>query len=183
MKPSASPTRLRLVDYLLLVLEAHAQTLKRLAAFFGEEELLQLLESAGEREEASAELDLEPGLLACWAPPAAPGSASSAYQEIEGAVHELGLPAVLEFHLWAYPLYRAFIESSVDLGATLSGTGDEAGQRLVDLAVKCSESWVKGLVVHPQLFPRVERIAQIPWLRFRSEALRKLGHRPLGPAV
>jgi hypothetical protein len=159
---------MRLVDFLVLLLEAQARTLQRLAALLGEAELLELLESAGERE---ADV-VEPTLA--WFGENLGGD----YRELEGAVRELGLASMFEFHLWAYPLYRSLIESSLELGARIR---PECAESLAESAFSASRAWVKGLYVPAQLCLQAESAAQVPWLRFRAEFMKRVGNRPLQP--
>ncbi len=168
----------RLVDFLVFMLEAHAQTLQRLAALFGEERLLEILENAGEHPDAMA---TPPNVKAIWFEAPAPNSPSTAYAVLEGAVSEMRLPEFLEFHLWAYPHYRAFIESPLELGSKIQGPGGEAGVALVDEAVAQAQEWIRRLVIPPELGPQAERAAHVPWLRFRAEVLKRIGRRPMGP--
>ena len=178
---------MRLVDFLVLLLSAHAETLKRLAAFFGEEVLVAMLEDAGESFDDRRLAGLEPQKFATssvatvtWIDSPSPHSNANAYSELEGTVRELGLPEVLEFHLWAYPHYRAFIESSIDLNARLSPEDGRSGLSLVDEAVEASEAWVRALPIPPAVSAAAFKAAAQPWIRFRTEALRKMGRRPLG---
>ncbi len=170
---------MRLVEYLIFVLEAHAQTLQRLAAFFGEEAFLEILESADES--IPHRTTLQPPVKEAWNAPSPHEIASYAYGELEGAVLEFNLPAVLQFHLWAYPYYRKFIESDLDLNAKIQGTGSNVGLELVGEAVAEAEAWVRALPIPPAVGPQAERAAQVPWLRFRTNVLKRIGKRPLGP--
>ena len=166
---------LRLIEFLICLLEAHAQTLQRLAALFGEDVLFELLENAGDEMQQP---DLE--IHSKWLQ--APGSAATGnpYGELESAVQDTQLAKILEFHLWAYPLYRAFVESSLDFNSRLR---EGVGTAMVEDAVKYAESWVKNLNLPSDFSQRAQAAAQVPWLRFRAEMLRKIGQRPLGPAV
>ena len=170
---------MRLVDFLILMLEAQAETLKRLAAFFGEERFFEMLESAEEDEVVLPTLDrkLIPFELIGTRLPA---GARSPYVELEGTVREFHLPEVLEFHLWAYPHYRAFIESDYDLGSALSDGNQAAGVALVDEAIREAKSWVQKLHIPPAVSLQAEAAAAVPWIRFRTFALRKMGLRPMG---
>lgn len=187
---------MRLVEFIIALLEAHGETLKRLAALFGEENLLELLEMAGDisgdatgkekpqlpqiNPDALAELE---ELSAQYQSSAYAGG--NTYAEIEGSVRELGLPATLEFHLWTYPLYRAFIESSLDLNTKIPGPDGPrpglTGGILVDNAVAEAEAWVRALPMSDLVRDQASRAAQVPWLRFRTTALKRIGRRPLGP--
>lgn len=175
---------MRLIDFLIYLLQAHGQTLGRLAAFFGEERFVEMLEEAGEDMERSlppSKFAEASGAEVIWLDPSHPSSNANAYTELEGAVRDMNLPAMLEFHLWAYPHYRAFIESSLELNARIRGPGYESGAALVDEACMQAEAWMKRLHIPPSVAPQAERAAQIPWLRFRSEVLKRIGKRPLGP--
>jgi hypothetical protein len=105
---------------------------------------------------------------------------SSAYAELAAAVHDCQLPAPLEFHVWAYPHYRAFIESAIDLDSVVTAQG-EAGVALVDEAWARAREWVRGLPMQPDLGKRAEKVAEVPWLRFRTRVLERIGKRRLGP--
>ncbi len=167
---------MKLVDFLILLLETQAQTLQRLAAFFGEEELLHMLESAGEKEEkGESSISIEMS----WIEPSRATESSSAYTQLESSVRDINLPAVLEFHLWAYPFYRSIIESSLDLRSTLRRSEDHAVERLLNECILQAKLWIKNLPIHPDQSAQAERIAMIPWLRFRTEVLKKIGKRPI----
>jgi hypothetical protein len=170
---------MRLVEFLILILEAHGQTLTRLAAILGEDVLLEMLESAGEGDEATGKIPSTELELPELDPPQ--GGSGVPYAELEGSVREMKLPAVLEFHLWAYPHYRAFIESSLNLNARIRGSGSDQGIQLVDAAIAEAREWVRKLPLPPQISQQAERAAEIPWLRFRTLALKRIGKRPLGP--
>lgn len=168
---------MRVVDFLIAVLEAQAQTLQRLAAFFGEELLLEILERAGDQAPAEPPFEFESE----WLERPFGEVPGSAYGELEGAVREMQLSAVLQFHLWAYPPYRTFIEGPAELEWKIKSNGTEGGVKLVNHVVSRAEAWTKRLPLPPHLAAQVERAAEIPWLRFRSEVLRKIGKRPMGP--
>jgi hypothetical protein len=172
---------MRLVDFLILVLEAHGRTLQRLAALFGEEPLLELLELAGEN---TSEDEACPALGARWfTAPSTGGSPGAAYAELESSVHDLSLAAQLEFHVWAYPHYRAFIESPLELGARLASGGqasEDPATAVIDEAVARARDWLKKLPIPPELWNQAESAASVSWVRFRTEALKKAGRRPLG---
>jgi hypothetical protein len=164
----------KLIDFLISLLQTHAQTLKRLAALLGEEDFLDLLETAGENEPTS---EFQFHLNSNWFEAPTSKTHRQAYGELEGAVRDLNLPAVLEFHLWAYPFYRSFIESSINLRSRIK-TQDSAGETLVLTAVENARFWVRQLPIPPEFSRQVEQAALTPWVRFRSETLRKLGKRP-----
>lgn len=171
---------MRLVDFLILLLQAQAQTLQRLAALFGEENLVEILESAGDeppgREEGLAAGGFPELARMRWLDEPAPGSGAFPYAELEGTVHELGLSAVLEFHLWAYPSYRSFIESPLDLNSRVRA---DAASVLIQETLAQAQAWVKKLPVAPEAGLRAERAAKVAWLKFRAEVLKRVGRRPL----
>ena len=177
---------MRIADFLILILQSHAQTLQRLAALFGEDEFTEMLENAEEPSTPGFDPEeFSDGSLRLIRPQA--GDAGAAYQQLEGCVRELSLPEVLEFHLWAYPFYRAFIESSLDLNVRIPSAGvprelgGETGSALVMEAIRQHHEWLKRLAIPERVRARAQAAAETPWLRFRSEALKRLGHRPLGP--
>jgi hypothetical protein len=173
---------MRLVDFLVLLLETQAETLRRLAAFFGEEEFFEILEASGDEEEPTpSDRAGKPQILDLQLEKPLQGSSENVYQALEGAVQELNLPAILEFHLWAYPHYRAFIESPLDLNSRIPGPGGNTGTVLVEEAVEQAQAWIRKLHIPSHLGPQAERAAFVPWLRFRATALKRIGRRPLGP--
>lgn len=174
---------MRLVDFLVLLLQAHADTLRRLAAFFGEEEFIEMLEDSGETIESAlppTKYAGEAGASVIWIDSSSPHSNANAYAELEGTVQELGLPEPLAFHLWAYPHYRTFIQSSLDLNSRMAPGGGSAGAALIDEACQQAEAWAKALPITAAVQAAALKAAQLPWIRFRTEALKKMGRRPLG---
>jgi hypothetical protein len=170
---------MRLVEFLIHLLEAQAQTLHRLAALFGDEILLHMLEESGDRiQEETAPARFQ----ATWFEASKEQYGfSSPYAQLEGSVHDFKLPSPLEFHLWAYPHYRAFIESGIELDSRIPGPGGDAGMQLVDEAVAQAEEWVKKLPIAPEFRLQAQTAAHVPWLRFRTNVLKRIGKRPLGP--
>jgi hypothetical protein len=169
----------RLVEFLIQLLEAQAHTLHRLAALFSEEMLLHMLEESGDTmNDRIRPLSLKSGDLL---PPN--GGEFSAYAALEGAVHDFKLPAVLEFHLWAYPTYRRLIEGDFDLNARIPGPGGEVGTLLVEETVERAEEWVKGLPIASEFALQAQQAAHVPWLRFRTQVLKRIGKRPMGPVL
>lgn len=174
---------MRLVDFLILLLGAHSEALKRLAAFFGEERFIDMLEDSGDTIDKSLPIRKftdKAGAALIWIDMNSPRTNANAYVELEGAVRELSLPEVLEFHLWAYPHYRAFIESSVDLNARMAPGGGSSGAALIEEACIQAEAWAHALPIPPAVAGAAHKAALVPWLRFRAEALKKMGRRPLG---
>ena len=162
-----------LLDFLILILDAHAQSLKRLAALFGEALLIEILENSDETGNENSPLML---LDPTWFDEnAALGMAS--YAQLEGAVREFDIPETLEFYLWAYPMYRAFIESPLELGTRLS---NRTVLSLADRAVSEADLWMKNLRIAPEFRKQAESAAQVPWIRFRTDFLKRSGLRPIG---
>ena len=162
--------------FLSQILETHAITLQHLAAFFGEEALFELLEQSAEAHSEDPDLNPEFHLDLNWFYLPKP-SLSQGYAEIEGSVLELKLPEVLEFHLWAYPFYRKFVESSLNLKSNITRDSG-AIEALVEEAVYEAQVWIKRLPLPSQLSQHAQRIAHTPWIRFRSDILKKSGKRP-----
>lgn len=163
---------MRLVDFLSLVLKAHGQSLSQLAALFGEAPLLEMLEGAGE---SPADAGLE-GRIAALPFTGGGDPGGSPYAELEGAVQEIRLPAVLEFHLWAYPFYRAMIEGPHDLGSRISA---EYAEPLIDEALSGYKRWLKKLEITPQARMAAEKETQAAWVRFQADVRKLIGKRKL----
>ena len=180
---------MRLVEFLIYLLAAQGETLKRLAALLGEDVLVALLEELPEDPRAVAPLSRR--TQASFLLPMVPGKPKdpemdrtlvplvNPYQELEGAVREMRLPAVLEFYLWGFPLYRAYIESSMDLNSRLPSPANERAIDVVEEAVQEARNWQRRLPVPPQLGFRVDQATKTPWLKFRSDVLKHLGSRPM----
>jgi len=181
---------MRLAEFLSEILSAHGQVLLRLAALIGEDALLELLERAEELYPSGDE-DIESfEKWEAWLKERlvhSPGESSSqAMAEIQSAVTELHLPEVLEFYVWAYPTYRAYVETGLNLALRiprLSATGgpSESGAQLTEDALLRAQEWFKRLPLPSTHAAAAERAAEIPWLRFRAEVLKRVGIRPLGP--
>ncbi len=175
---------MRVVDFLSFILKSHGQTLQELAAFLQEDVLFEVLEQAGEldRPPSLAEVTQYLSLHTTLTPlREAHPSYESPYVLLENTVREIHLSPVLEFHLWAYPHYRAFVESSVDLSASV--VQDSKGPILVGEAVERAQEWVKTLPLPPESGKLAEAISRKIWLRFRTEALKKMGLRPISAAT
>ncbi len=174
---------MRLVDFLVHLLQTQADTLKRLAAFFGEEALLQMLETAGDIEHPPSSFQLHREWFEANPPnPVLVRSDSNAsHQKLEGSVTEFKLPAFLEFHLWAYPFYRHLIEGSIDLHAKFKHSSQDSIEALVEEALKESKKWIQNLPIPPSVSQAAERAAWIPWLKFRANVLTQVGKRPIAP--
>jgi len=174
---------LRLVDFVMALLEAHALTLLRLVVYFGEPKLIELLESVPDDDAASAgvgDFALLPGVDDALTPPPPMGpQLKHPFTEIEGHVGELGVSSLLEFYLWAYPGYRMWAESALDLGAQLVPSNPKLLEAMIDQAVRQNRTWLGRLPIPSDLFASVERSAQVPWVRFRTDILRRSGGRHL----
>ncbi len=163
----------------MLILETHAQSLQRLAALFGEEVLFELLEMQ-EDEPKRVTVHTE-----YFQAPVENFPKGQAYGELESMIRHLKLHPILEFHLWAYPHYRSYIESSLDLNSIIPSStlqsSDPIGARLVEEAISEAKKWIQNLPLPPAFAAQAERVAEIPWLKFRASVLKKIGKRPLGP--
>jgi hypothetical protein len=181
----------RWIDFLILILQTHAQSLARLAALFGEDSLTEFLESQEDpphpqnlsaldaAEERFRRFCERHGELADWTINSSP--VGNPYSELETCLQDLKLSPVLEFYVWAYPFYRTLVESPIELSARIQGQSNPAGAELVETALEEAKIWMRSLPVPPQLSLQAESAAQVPWLKFRSETLKKIGRRPLGP--
>ena len=166
---------MKLSEFLIHVLTAHSQTLIRLAALLGEDELLVVLELAGENENkpaSSAQIDPR------WFREIKIAGDTSGYMQLESAVRGLKLSSVLQFHLWAYPYYRVLIESSLTLNSEIQSFNDSE-EALVDQAMVEAKKWVRRLPLPSELSIQAEKISTVPWVRFRAEVLKGTGLRPL----
>lgn len=179
---------MRLVDFLILVLEAHAETLKRLSLIVGEDELIEAIEAHDSESIQKLRDPTELKALVSELTPDSPhrpgdfhGELGDPYRKLEGAVLDFELPPVLEFYLWAYAPYRVWIESGTDLGWKIPGPGGELGTRMVETLVTASERWIQTLPLPRELMFQAEHAARVPWLKFRTQALKQIGRRPLGP--
>jgi hypothetical protein len=151
----------------------------------GEAELLEVLESAGERcnldEDKSGNFRSPFKFQKEWLTPiAAERTTPPPYLELEGAVREMHLSAPLEFHLWAYDFYRIFIESSANLNDKIQEQqGSEVLELLVKEAIIQAQIWISHLPLAPELALQAKSVAQVPWIRFRTTVLNKIGRRPV----
>lgn len=167
---------MRLVEFLITLLEAQAQTLIRLAAIFGEDALIELMEHVGDQDDETPALDPMPKLR-----PSAKRTSgeAAAYAEIDDAISHCGLPPPLRFYLWAFPPYRMFIETPLDLDSQIPLDQDRTGERIVTQAVDAAHSWLARLPIPPTMKAQVDTAVAVPWVRFRSTVLARIGHRPL----
>ena len=163
---------MRLVDFVIMMLEAHAWTLQRLAGVLGEERLIELLEIAGD----------SPGVD--WRPPL-PSLVLSGFKpafehpsplaEIELAVSHMNLTPVIEFFLWSYPPYRTIIESPLELGAMIECKGFATATNEV---LASAQKWLELVGLPPDAAPEAQEQALTPWIRFRTSAYKKMKINP-----
>lgn len=173
---------MRLVDFLINLLNAHADTLKQLREILTEEGLIEILENAlvNTQEIENPSLEPKPTNLIWFTRPNSPSSfsPSTAYTELENAVRTLNLPPILEFYLWSYPHYRAFIESPLDLNSQIQGNDSHAAIALVNEAMDQAKSWIRKLHLHPEVSKSAEIASQAAWTRFRTRVMKRVGLRP-----
>ena len=169
-----------LAEFLIAVLEAQGRALQQLSENFGEEVLVEILERAGERD---PEIDSVPLTLpnAKWLAQSAsggdPDTIAEIYRDLQMAVHKLKIHTRLEFHLWALPYYRLFIESSAWLDATPGGPeAQNAWKPLIEQAFEAGSNWPRTLGLSEPFLADSLRAVQSSWLRFRAEMLKKAGN-------
>ena len=168
----------RIVDLLTALLTAHAETLVRLSALLGEEELLRLLDDFEDPiPEEGLRVQGEWSAASVQVLPAGEQMAHSPYALLEGTVRELGLPAFLEFYLWAFPPYRFFIEGATPLDARF--TDGAPLERLTKALIEDGQQWVRSLHVPSQVSRELEQSQKSPWLKFRSSVMDRGGARRL----
>jgi hypothetical protein len=178
---------MRLVEFLSLLLITHGESLKRLAALLGEDELVAILESQPE-DTLSGEPVLSHEVLGWFQPPdQTPWSQTerrnpaqrSPYQELEWSVKDQNIPMVLQFYIWAYPPYRKWIERNIDLNVRFPNPVTPAVMKVIDEVIEDARIWVKKLPIAPDMAVRAATTAKNPWLKFRADVLKAMGHRPL----
>lgn len=175
---------MRLYEFLAFILEAHGQTLRALSEFMCEDTCLEILEQAGDLNSDSDGV-VRPALAAGETPffpekkegyrPILGGF--SPYGFIEGTVRELGLPEVLEFHLWSYPGYRKFVESKLPLETVFDGAHAE---EVIREAREAELAWFRSLPIQIPVSVELEKMLAQPWLRFRTQVMQRCGIRTLG---
>ena len=169
---------MRVVEYVIRMMEAHGQTLLGLSALFGDEIVIEILDRATEKREADPSRYPAPAAhLPLAHAPIALRPTGSAYGELESAVRAMNLSPFLKFYLWAYPHYRSFVESAIDLDAEIRDV--ELAMRLADEAVEYARNWVRSLPLEPDFSTKIEKAAEMPWVRFRADVLAQYGRRPL----
>ena len=158
------------------LLKAQGEALVRMAAFFGEEELLELLENRDENRDretfAKALLD---ELTASATSFRETAQNASFYASLQSTVSEIRLSEPLEFHLWAFPAYREIIEAGIPLALPLQRA---PLQDLADQALKYGSIWLDTLHIPPGVFPQARAGVEPVWVRFRAQLLRSVGQLP-----
>jgi len=166
------------VDFLVLLLQTHGRLLCDLREQFGADLLVRVLANY-----KTQELPLQSSKL--WELfPLKPRSPHSPFpfEALERPVRDLGLADDLEFFVWAYPYYRTFVESNVDLNETLPFQDQQVVAALVDEATRMSVSWIESMPI-PTGAPadsreKVVAVSRQQWLRFRTDLFRKNGQSP-----
>ena len=166
-----------LADYLALILETHARVLGYLAKEMGESTLMKILDETLDRHITPVGGTDD---RSAWREPEGSFDSIEAYNRLEAAVAECGLPPHLADHLWSYPHFRRFIEGSLDLGARPAGRAPV--DRLAEEAVDAWHSWLVALPVSAEI--RDQSAAELgpELVKFRAAVLRAGGRRPLAAA-
>lgn len=169
---------MRLTQFLSLLLQAQAEVLKQLALLFGDEELVELLE---ERDETLHNLrSNQHAAISLWRELQTTSNPSfNPMGELQGAVRETGIPEVLEFYLWAFPYYRDWIESDLDLDGSFPKENQEKLSLIIEYSVQQGKRWVQTLPIPSTLGPKIEKATEGPWVRFRAQCLASSGQKAL----
>lgn len=169
---------MRWVDFLVQVLKTQGRTLQRLSVLYGEDTLIEWMEAAGD-EMATPDLTFQ--IESSWLLPAQPTQSTfSPLEALEQAARETELSAVLEFYLWTYPYYRTLVESPIDLRAEIQlKKNPEFIGHIVDEAVTQAKLWLEQLRLPVRIRDQAEKASLVLWVRFRSDALKLAGQRPM----
>lgn len=168
---------MRLVDFLILMLKAHAETLKGLSDLLGEDVVFAILERTSEEDDTIPPLPQKHTLRVRTEATAV--RSGSAYMELQDAVHHFHLPGTLEFHIWAYPHYRTFIESPFDLDSVLEPVGQSGEFPLAEEAITQAKKWISKIPGPAAFQTRIQQVSDQAWLRFRTQVFQKAGKKPL----
>jgi len=170
---------IRLADYLTMTLQAHGDLLREVWTHvqrhgLNQDAILEAFEKAQEVE----------------APAAQPqktmerGKNGRPYVSIGHAVNAMNLPEPLEFYVWSYPYYRRWIESAADLEAPIE-TVFKNPEEEVEQARAYAAQWARHLIFielqdsERRVEDALQAFSLDRWLKFRSQALRAVGRRPL----
>jgi hypothetical protein len=162
-------------NYLEMLLKAQGESLARLAAFFGEEKLLEMLEDRDE--ERDGEIFSKTILNKIHKSAEhfeATAQEASLYGALQGAVSEAHLSEPLEFHLWAFAPYRRLVEGSVPLSMPIQ----DALPDLVEESLRYSTHWLNSLAISSIVFPQAKAGFEPVWVRFRAQMLKSSGLSP-----
>jgi len=160
------------VEFLIYLLKAHSKTLVLISQLLGEEQWLKILNSLPQQNK----IEQKPILKLLQANQEnKQNNVPSPYKLLQEAVSNTQLSKELEIHLWSYPHYRAFIESSLDLGSPILTQKENTELVLIEEALSQAENWVHLLPVEEHLKLHIIQNSQPHWLRFRSEILNKTG--------
>lgn len=165
-----------LSGFLALVLQAYAHTLQRLAAVLGDKELCSILNETENMHTTARPKTLN---ILCNVNQSTTELDEHPFNHIEKAVTAVNLSEQLVFHVWSYPYYRAFVESSVMLDTSIQVPGTENGTELVEEAVNTAMGWINAMAIPPSLKNAANEAAKEPWLQFRTKTLKMLGKRPI----
>jgi hypothetical protein len=169
--------RFTVSDLLALLLQTQAETLMRLGALFGEDTLLDMLENSDEPREDSPER-AKP-LLSQWTEPSAirgvPDS-GAAYARISNAVSGRGIPEFFEFHVFAWPYYRVWVEGEIDFNRVIRV---DAAPVIAEAALAASRAFVDRLPMPDEYRPRARAAAEVPWVKFAGDVKARAGARRL----
>ena len=168
---------MRLFEFLIEILQAQASTLQTLSSFLGEEKIKNILNKTNES--ISSDKNAHTQIAHFIQPATAMPVTSKPYSSLKTAVESFHLSNELEFHLWSYPHYRAFIESSLDLNSMIQTPWDSTALALTEEAIAQANTWLQSLPLSSQEHAKIKEPVSLHWLRFRSIILKKCGKSPL----
>jgi len=168
-----------LADYLILILQSYSHTLKQIAFYIGEDQLVFLLENQSAPEYF---FDVQGGYLTphpyrIKKQETTKRLPSNLYAYLESSVHEMKLQPQLEFYIWAYPPYRTWIESESDLSFWINPSHPEV-EKLANEPAFYNKRWIESLDCQNDVKIRIEHLTKNVWLKFRTEVLKSIGKNP-----
>jgi len=167
---------MKLGEFLRELLLIHGEVLKNLSAVFGKTVLVEILEAAGERED----LICVPYLDFFESDNSDEEVGGAYYESIQVGVESLKLPPELAFHCWAFPIYRAYVESELPLNANLKRDSDSE-IKLFELTNSQIEGWLRSLALPEKIHKSAAKAVFPTWLRLRTKILESSGQPVLKP--
>lgn len=167
---------MKLIDFLILMLEAQAEVIRTLLRKMNEKETVELLE----KYHSDLQEPQPPAFIEALNE-ANPLSEEEElpFPDLDQAIRKFNFSFALEDQLISFPLYRAYLENCANLNGNIQLTTTQNGESLIEEALFHGHSYYLHLPIPRSYEREFKRDCEMAWLRFRTQTLKRMGKKGL----